>query len=85
MSITRKGTHTKEAYRNLMTRDPGGNRDPGRRWDPVPEIFSDLKFEFLKNEKCFSKLDISSHFPRYAYLFYKKLLIRNSKSELSNF
>ena len=53
-----------------MTRDAGGNREPGHRWDPGngaqvrtgnrdaggTQNFSDLKFELLKNEKCFSKL-----------------------------
>ena len=44
-------------------RDAGGTREPGRRWEPGtgtqvgPNIFSHLKFEFLKTEKCFSKLD----------------------------
>ena len=33
-----------------MTRDAGGTREPGRRWDPK-------FFPILKNEKCFSKLD----------------------------
>ena len=40
-----------------MTRDAGETRDPGTGTQVGPKIFSDLKFEFLKNEKCFSKLD----------------------------
>ena len=53
----------RRAYRNLMTRDASGTREPGRKWDAGtgtqvgPNIFSDLKFEFLKTKKCFSKLD----------------------------
>ena len=41
------------AYRNLMTRDASGTREPEHRWEPGtgtqvgPKIFSDLKFELF--------------------------------------
>ena len=40
-------------------RDAGGNREPGtgnRDAGGTQNFFPDLKFELLKNEKCFSKL-----------------------------
>ena len=63
-----------------MTRDAGGNREPGRRWDPGTgtqvgrKIFSDLEFDFLKTEKCFSKLDNFISFSALCVSFIKSCL-----------